>query len=120
MLSFRQTLRYAPPLVLIAFMVVARACAPSTPATSPPVVAPTVAGSQGAMADIASVYAAPTFDVVMTKDIVYAQGLSHQNWGSESAEAAIRWINATADDYSVGTDHLAVIGGSAGSVLAVG
>ena len=56
----------------------------------------------------------------MTKDIVYAQGLSHQNWGSESAEAAIRWINATADDYSVGTDHLAVIGGSAGSVLAVG
>ena len=36
------------------------------------------------------------------------------------AKAAIRWINATADDYSISTDHIAVIGGSAGSVLAVG
>jgi len=218
MLSFRQTLRFAPPLVLIAFMLAARACAPSTPATNLPVVAPTVAGSQGAVADIASVYAAPAFEVAMTKDIVYAQGLSHETWGSESAEAmdllldvyepvrfddavmpaivmihgggfnggskrtgwisewapwfaargwvvysidyrvsgdygtlpssypelpaelteaqidqahalypacrdakaAIRWISATADDYSVSTDHIAVICGSAGSVLAVG
>ena len=218
MLSFRQTLRFAPPLVLIAFMLAARAYAPSTPTTNLPVVAPTVAGSQGAVADIASVYAAPAFEVAMTKDIVYAQGLSHETWGSESAEAmdllldvyepvrfddavmpaivmihgggfnggskrtgwisewapwfaargwvvysidyrvsgdygtlpssypelpaelteaeieqaqalypacrdakaAIRWINATADDYSISTDHIAVIGGSAGSVLAVG
>ena len=87
MLSFRQTLRFAPPLVLIAFMLAARAYAPSTPTTNLPVVAPTVAGSQGAVADIASVHAAPAFEVAMTKDIVYAQGLSHETWGSESAEA---------------------------------
>ena len=87
MLSFRQTLRFAPALVLMAFMLAARAYAPSTPATNLPVVAPTVTGSQGAVADIASVYAAPTFEVVMTKDIVYAQGLSHKAWGCESAEA---------------------------------
>ncbi|NDH98647.1 MAG: alpha/beta hydrolase, partial [Actinobacteria bacterium] len=170
------------------------------------------------MADIAPVYAAPAFEVAMAKDIVYAQGLFHETWGSESAEAmdllldvyepvrfddavmpaivmihgggfnggskrtgwisewapwfaargwvvysidyrvsgdhgtlpssypelpaelteaeieqaqalypacrdakaAIRWINATADAYSISTDHIAVIGGSAGSVLAVG
>ena len=82
MLSFRQTLRSAPPLVLIAFMLAARACAPSTPATNLPVVAPTVVGSQGAVADIAAVYAAPAFEVAMTRDIVYAQGLSHETWGS--------------------------------------
>ena len=87
MLSFRQTLRFAPALVLIAFMLAARACAPSTPATNLPALAPTVAGSQGAVADLASVYTAPTFDVVMTKNIVYAQGLSHETRGSESAEA---------------------------------
>ena len=35
------------------------------------------------------------------------------------AKAAIRWVHATADEYSISTDHVAVIGGSAGSVLAV-
>lgn len=51
-------------------MLAARACAPSTPTTNLPVAAPTVIGSQGAVAEIASVYAAPTFEVVMPKDIV--------------------------------------------------
>ena len=35
------------------------------------------------------------------------------------AKAAIRWVKATADEYSVHPDHVAVIGGSAGSLLAV-
>jgi len=35
------------------------------------------------------------------------------------AKAAIRWVHATADEYSIEPDHIAVIGGSAGSVLAV-
>ena len=70
MLSFRQLRRFTPPLVLIAFMLAARACAPSTPTPNLPVAAPTVTGSQGAVAKIASVYAAPTFEVVITKDII--------------------------------------------------
>lgn len=36
------------------------------------------------------------------------------------AKASIHWINATVDDYPVSPDHIAVIGGSASSVLAVG
>lgn len=35
------------------------------------------------------------------------------------AKAAIRWVRATADEYSVHPDHIAAIGGSAGSFLAV-
>ncbi len=35
------------------------------------------------------------------------------------AKAAIRWIRAHADDYSLATDHVAAIGGSAGSFLAL-
>lgn len=35
------------------------------------------------------------------------------------AKAAIRWIRSKADDYSLSTDHIAAIGGSAGSFLTV-
>lgn len=35
------------------------------------------------------------------------------------AKAAIRWVSATADEYSIHPDHIAVVGGSAGSALAV-
>lgn len=35
------------------------------------------------------------------------------------AKAAIRWVRATADDYSIDPDHIAVVGGSAGSNLAI-
>ena len=217
MQSFRQHRPTVTALLLTVLTLTAGACAPST-TTNQPAAAPTVTDGQETGADIASAYAEPTFEVVMTKDIVYAQGLSHETWGSESAEAmdllldvyepvrfddavmpaivmihgggfnggskrtgwisewapwfaergwvvysidyrvsgdhgtlpssypelptelteaqidqahalypacrdakaAIRWINATADDYSVSSDHIAVIGGSAGSVLAVG
>ena len=217
MQSFRQKRPIVTSLLLTVLMLTTGACAPST-TTTQPAVAPTFTDGQETGGDIASVYAEPLFEVAMTKDIVYAQGLSHETWGSESAEAmdllldvyepvrfddavmpaivmihgggfnggskrtgwisewapwfaergwvvysidyrvsgdhgtlpssypelptelteaqvdqahalypacrdtkaAIRWINATADDYSVSTDHIAVIGGSAGSVLAVG
>jgi acetyl esterase/lipase len=198
-------------------MLTAGACAPSK-TTTQPAVAPTFTDGQETGGDIPLEYAEPTFEVAMTNDIVYAQALSHETWGSESAEAmdllldvyepvrfddavmpaivmihgggfnggskrtgwisewapwfaergwvvysidyrvsgdhgtlpssypelptelteaqidqaqalypacrdakaAIRRINATADDYSVSTGHIAVIGGSAGSALAVG
>ena len=35
------------------------------------------------------------------------------------AKAAIRWVKATADDYRIDPDHVAVVGGSAGSNLAI-
>jgi len=217
MQSFQQKRPTVTALLLTVLMLPAGACAPST-TTTQPAAALNVTDGQERGADIAAVYAEPTFEVAMTKDIVYAQGLSHETWGSESAEAmdllldvyepvrfddavmpaivmihgggfnggskrtgwisewapwfaargwvvysidyrvsgdhgtlpssypelpaelteaeieqaqalypacrdakaAIRWINATADAYSISTDHIAVIGGSAGSVLAVG
>ena len=217
MLSLHQARPAVTSLVLSVLMLSAGACAPSASTTNQRAVAPTVTDGQETGAGVASVYAAPAFEVVMTEDIVYAQGLSHETWGSDSAEtmdllldvyepvrsddavmpaivmihgggfnggskstswisqwapwfaergwvvysidyrvsgdhgtlpsvypelstdltdertdqaralypacrdakAAIRWIKANGDDYSVSTDHLAVIGGSAGSVLAV-
>jgi len=32
------------------------------------------------------VFAEPTFEVVATEDVVYAQGLSHDTWGSDAVE----------------------------------
>ncbi|MEM9466439.1 MAG: alpha/beta hydrolase [Actinomycetota bacterium] len=179
--------------------------------------APTDTASAQPATDIAPVFAEPTFDVRVTTDIVYAQALSHNGWGSETAEpidllldvyepvrtddvtmpavvmihgggftggskehgalssmahwfaergwvaysinyrlagdtgtlpaeypqppiavpqeqadqwralypacrdakAAIRWVKATADDFSIDPDHVAVVGGSAGSNLAI-
>ncbi len=220
--------RLVAALGLVVLLFAAAACGQTT-ATSDPVAIettttsgptstePPVTEPESQVVDVASVYAEPTFEVAVTEDVVYGQALSHENWGSDSAEtmdllldvyepvrsddavmpaivmihgggfnggskstrwisewapwfaergwvvysidyrvsgdhgtlptdypelpaeltgnqlnqalalypacrdakAAIRWVNATADEYSVSTDHIAVVGGSAGSVMAV-
>ena len=221
MMLQRHPRRLATTLALTVLVFTSSACTEATPtSTSTPeqTAATTPVVDAAPQPDgVAAVFAEPTFEVVATEDVVYAQGLSHDTWGSDAVEtmdllldvyepvrsddavmpaivmihgggftggskstrwisqwgpwfaergwvvysidyrvaedhgtlpadypelpadltrkqvdqalavypacrdakAAIRWVNATADEYSVSTDHIAVIGGSAGSVLAV-
>ena len=90
MMLQRHPRRLATTLALIVLVFAASACTEATPtstATPEQATTTTLVVEAAPQPDgVAAVFAEPTFEVVVTEDVVYAQGLSHDAWGSNAVE----------------------------------